>query len=85
MYKQIIARNILYLRKKHNLTKAAMAQLLGICVRGLSRLESGELPPRMSINVLYRISYIFHVKSHDLFSVLLENQPAFHEQTPFSH
>lgn len=62
--------NIAWLRKKHNLSKKDMAALLQIGVGSLTKIEKGELPLRLSTEVLFRVSNIFHVAPKDLFSPL---------------
>lgn len=39
---EIFRRNVIYLRRAHGLTKGQMAEILGISIGTLSRLESGE-------------------------------------------
>ena len=80
--KKIFGCNIAYLRKKHHLSKKALAKLLGIGVKGLSSLESGTVPPRMSTDVVFQLSDIFHIPPQALFSVQPETQPSTEEDAP---
>ena len=59
--KQRLCKNISYLRKTHDLSKKEMAQLLGISISALNRIEQGELPSRLSISILFRIQTHFRV------------------------
>ncbi len=63
---EILSHNILYLRKKHNLTKKEMSLILGVGIKTLNELEQGLLPPRLSVSVLFKIK--------DSFGVSLKNQ-----------
>ena len=67
---RIFCRNVLALRKKHNLTQAEMAKLLGIGVKSLRSLEKGEIPPRLSCGIIIIIYKEFGVFPSDMFSPL---------------
>ena len=58
--------NIIWLRKKHNLSKSKMAKLLGISVSSLNKLENGILPPRLGTEVIFLIQEQFHIHPKDL-------------------
>lgn len=62
--------NITWLRKKHNLSKKDMANLLQIGVGSLTKIEKGELPLRLSTEVIFRVSNIFGIAPEDLFTPL---------------
>jgi len=53
--------NVKLLRQQSHLTKRQMAQLLGISVDSLNKLECGQLPPRLSIRIVYNIYYFFGI------------------------
>ena len=59
--------NVVWLRKEHNLSKTKMANLLGISVQCLNRIEKGELPPKLSIVIVFKIQENFSVHPKDLF------------------
>lgn len=50
-----------------------MAKLLGIGVGSLTKIEKGELPQRLSANIIYRIYKEFGIKPSDQFDKTLEN------------
>jgi len=76
---KILGCNGSYLRKKHRLSKKALAKRLGIGVKSLSTLESGVIPPRMSINAVFQLCTVFHILPRALFSALPETQPSTEE------
>lgn len=51
----MLSHNMIWLRRKHGLSKKQMAKRLGIGIGTLNALERGELPPRMGVSVLYAI------------------------------
>lgn len=55
---QIFSQNIVWLRKRYCLSKKAMARLLQISVRSLTRIEQGNFPPRVTVEIF------FHVEDH---------------------
>jgi len=57
--KEIVANNLIALRKKHNLTQNELAQKLNYSDNAVSRWERGEVTP--SIETLAHISEIFNV------------------------
>ena len=62
-------KNIIWLRKYYGLTKKEMAGKLGIGVWTLNRIEKGELPPRLNIDVLFYIYKEFGISMSDMLSV----------------
>lgn len=59
--------NVAWLRRQHRLSKKKMAQLLGISIGSLNKIENGELPPRASLEVLNKIHNTFGIALTDLF------------------
>ena len=59
--------NVKRLRKREGLTRKEMAARLGIGVETLARLERGEIPPRLSVEVVCRISREFGIHPKELF------------------
>ena len=45
--------NIIKLRKENNLSKKEMAQILHISSYSLNKIEKGELPPRLNIDIVF--------------------------------
>lgn len=66
----IFGQNIRILRKKNKLSQAEMAKCLEIGIKTLSSLERGEIPPRLSCDILFRIYNKFGVYPGDMFSPL---------------
>lgn len=58
---EFLSHNVLYLRKTHNITKKEMAKILGVGIKTLSKIEQGLLPPRLSVEVLFRIRDYFGI------------------------
>ena len=63
-------RNIAWLRKRYGISKKKMAELLGVGVGTVNKLERGEFPPRLSVSVMYNIWRHFHIGATEQFSRL---------------
>ena len=63
---KILIHNITYLRKKYGISKKKMSELLGIGIKSLNKIEKGEVPPRLSANVIFNIWRYFHIRPKDL-------------------
>lgn len=63
----IFCRNIKKLRKEKGLNKKEMAKLLGIGTTSLTKIEAGEVPPRLGVNILLFAWLNFDIKPHELF------------------
>ena len=59
--------NIRTLREREGLSTAAMAKRLHIGVGTLTRLERGELPPRLDCCIIFAICDEFDISISDLF------------------
>lgn len=59
--------NVKRLREGKGLTRKEMAARLGIGVGTLTRLEKGEIPPRLSVSVVCRICREFDIYPKELF------------------
>lgn len=64
----IFCANVKRLRVRDNLTLREMADRLHISLKTLTRLERGEIPPRLSVAVVCRISREFGVHPKELFT-----------------
>lgn len=69
----IFTKNIIYLRNKNNLSKKEMAKLIGIGTGSLNKLEKGEIPERMSVEVVFEICNAFGLHPCDLFRDIEQN------------
>lgn len=64
---EIFCENIKKLRKQHNLTKKEMARKLRISIPTLNIIEKGELPKRLTVDIIYAIVDEFNIRADDLF------------------
>ena len=58
--------NVKFLRRKHGLSKTAMAKILGISPSSLNKLENGVMP-RISSEVVIRLMGYFHISAEEVF------------------
>ena len=58
--------NVTWLRKQHGFSKKQMAQILGICIGSLNKIENGQLPSRLGIGILHRIHAHFGISATEL-------------------
>ena len=68
--KDIVARNILRLRKKSGLTQMALSEQINYSDKAISRWESGEVTP--DVETLNKLAQIFNVKIASLFDENLD-------------
>ncbi len=64
--------NVAWLRIKHGLSKRKMARILGIGLQTLNKIENGEIPPNLSVDVVFEIYSNFGVSPKNLFGNRLE-------------
>lgn len=64
----IFCQNIRYLRKTHRLTQKRMAEICGVSVSTLRKLEDNILPPKISVRTIFNISNHFGLLPGQLFS-----------------
>lgn len=63
----IFLENIKRLREEKGYSKREMAKRLKISIYSINKIESGELPPRLSIDVLDNIEKEFKIHPADMF------------------
>ncbi len=63
-------KNIVLLRKKNKLSKTKMAKMLGISTKSLNKLESGIIPPRIGVKVIFNIQDNFGIPAKCLFKYM---------------
>lgn len=68
-----LSKNIVWLRREKRLSKKEMAALLGIGVQSLTRLENGEVPPRLGVSTLFNIQTAFGISPRIIFTQYLGN------------
>ena len=54
-------KNLGNLRRKNGYSKKKMAELLGISVYHLTKLEKGEIPPMISAGIFFRVQEVFGI------------------------
>lgn len=59
--------NIIRLRKSNHLSKCEMTKRLGISIYYLNQIESGRIPDRMGVNIIFRIHKNFGISPCDQF------------------
>ena len=59
--------NIAYLRKKNGLSKKEMANVLNISVYVLSKIEKGELPKKLSVEIVFNLQKHFKISPEKQF------------------
>ena len=69
---EITLYNITWLRKKHGLSKVAMANMLGISRYTLNKIERGRMPPRLGCEIFLTIYRKFGIRPSVLVSQRLE-------------
>ena len=72
MGNNICIQNIIFLRKKYNISRRGLAKLIGIREYVLRNMEEGRLPTVFTREQLIRISQIFSLSLDELI-----NQPIF--------
>lgn len=61
-------KNIIQIRKDYGLSKKQMAEIMGIGARSFNKVENGEIPPKMKVDVLFNIQDCFGITPSKLFS-----------------
>ena len=69
---EIFLRLIVWLRKHYNLSKKEMAKKLGISIWMLNKIEKGELPVGLRIDILFCVYKEFGIFMSDMLSVQLD-------------
>ena len=64
--REIFLYNIAWLRRHHGISKKKMAELLEIGVGSLNKMESGKMPPKLSVVVLFAVQDSFGIRPQDL-------------------
>lgn len=62
-----LANNIVRIRKEYGLSKKEMAKILGISIESLRKIEKGEIPLKMSVEVIFEIYDYFGITPKELF------------------
>lgn len=59
--------NVQQIRKRNRISKKRMAEILGIGRGSLTKIEKGILPPRLSVEVVFRIQQYFGISAAEQF------------------
>ncbi len=71
---QNLAHNITYLRKQCSLSKKDMTQMLEISTGTLNMFEKGEVPPRISVDIVINTWKYFNVCPGKLLEIRLDEK-----------
>ena len=70
VYLNNLAHNICRIRRQYGYSKRKMAELLRLAPSDIERIERGDIPMDMSVEVLFLIERHFGIHPKDLFSEL---------------
>ena len=59
--------NVAFLRRQNKLTKKKMCEILGIGILSLNKIEKGQLPKRITVEVIFKIKKYFGINASELF------------------
>ncbi len=62
---EIFANNVKWIRKTYGISKKKMASLLKIGIGSLNKIENGEMPPRLTIEIFFIIYKFFGIHPKD--------------------
>ncbi|MBU5449571.1 helix-turn-helix transcriptional regulator [Acetivibrio sp. MSJd-27] len=60
------------MRRKYKLTQKKMAEICHISVSSLRKIERNELPPQLSVDIIFYLVFYFKLVPKQLFYSLLE-------------
>ncbi|MBR1811085.1 MAG: helix-turn-helix transcriptional regulator [Clostridia bacterium] len=63
-----VSENLSAIRQQHGLTREELAQILRISPADLQKLEAAELPPHLSLQIVFDIEREFHIHPSDFFT-----------------
>lgn len=65
---KIFIKNIVWLREHYEFSKEKMAEISGISVEVINRIENGEMPDEVTVETIIRLGNFFCVEPMELFS-----------------
>ncbi len=71
-YLYIFCSNVRYLHKAYHMSAMEMAQVLGVSVPKLRRIEKGDINVRINCDMLWRLCDYFHLSADTMIRVNLE-------------
>ena len=69
---QIVCHNIRVLRRKHGLSRTAMARRIHVTLKTLDSMEAGVIPDRIGILFLYHVMQAFGISPQNMLMVPLQ-------------
>jgi len=73
----VFCQNIKILRETNGLSKNRMAEILGIGLTSLTKIEQNILPPRIKTDIVFKLSQNFQLKPCELFISILKQPKEF--------
>ena len=67
----IFLENVKRLRDQYALSKKKMAGIMDVSIYTINKIERGELPPKMSVTVVFNLEKYFGIAASELVSVLV--------------
>ena len=64
----LFMKNVSALRKSYGYTKSRMANILGISVKTLNKIEACEFPSRLTVNIIYNLHKHFGILPKNMFA-----------------
>lgn len=70
---EIFLKNVMWLREHYGISKKHMAELLGIGIASLNKIENGEMPKRLGVEIVFKIYDVFKILPKNQFALELWN------------
>lgn len=70
---EIFLKNVVWLRRHNGISKKRMAELLGISTVSLNKIENGEMPKRLGVEIVFKIYDVFKILPKNQFALELWN------------
>ena len=67
-------RNVQYLRKTHQYSQHKMAEIMGISVKSLRKVENGSIPRCITARTVYLLCWHFQISSDSVVFQILEKE-----------
>lgn len=63
----ILCKNIKTLRLANGVSQKEMSKICGCAISTLRKLENGELPQKLKVDIIFKLSQYFNIKPKELF------------------
>ena len=70
---EIFTHNVAWLRKHYSISKKQMAEILGIGIGSLNKIEQGQIPPRLRVDIIFAVYKHFGIHPSAQFSQWLQD------------